>query len=181
MENRAMSSRFWTLLGFMVLWGGVGSLEAQALRVGYLDSQLILSQAPGAQEAQSEFERQMDQFRGEVQRMGQDIERLIGSYQAQERTLSPEARDARQNEIRLKETEYQQRVEQMEVEAAQRRQDLVAPIMERMSQAIDAIREEGQYALIFDTASRALVAADPELDLTQQVIQRLQQMAGLQD
>jgi outer membrane protein len=177
MEIHAMH-RLSLVLAGVLLFGGVQTVEAQVVRVGYIDSQVILSEAPGAMEAQQEFDREMERFRGEIQRMGEDLERLIGNYQQQERTLSPEAREARQNEIRLKEMEYQQRVDEMEMEAAQRRQVLVEPILERMSQAIETIRSEGEYAVIFDTASRAIVAADPQLDLTGEVIRRLQQMAG---
>jgi outer membrane protein len=168
----------WFALAGLALLGSTQTLDAQTVRVGYIDSQVILSEAPGAQEAQQEFDREMERFRGEIQRMGEDLERLITSYQQQERTLSPEARDARQNEIRLKEMEYQQRVDEMEMEAAERRQVLVEPILERMTQAIETIRSEGEYAVIFDTASRAIVAADPQLDLTGEVIRRLQEMAG---
>lgn len=171
----------WFALAALALLGSIQTLDAQTVRVGYIDSQVILSEAPGAQEAQQEFDREMERFRGEIQRMGEDLERLIDSYQQQERTLSPEARDARQNEIRLKEMEYQQRVDEMEMEAAERRQVLVEPILERMSQAIETIRSEGEYAVIFDTASRAIVAADPQLDLTGEVIRRLQEMAGRQN
>jgi outer membrane protein len=180
MEIHVMHKLSFVLAG-LLLFGGVQTVEAQTVRVGYIDSQVILSEAPGAVEAQQEFDRDMERFRGEIQRMGEDLERLIGNYQQQERTLSPEARDARQNEIRLKEMEYQQRVDEMEMEAAQRRQVLVEPILERMSQAIETIRAEGEYAVIFDTASRAIVAADPQLDLTGEVIRRLQQMAGRED
>jgi outer membrane protein len=180
MEIQVMQKLAFVLAGVLLL-GGVQAVEAQTVRVGYIDSQVILSEAPGAREAQQEFDREMDRFRGEIQRMGEDLENLVTAYQRQERTLSPEAREARQNEIRLKEMEYQQRVDEMEMEAAQRRQILVEPILERMSQAIETIRAEGDYAVIFDTASRAIVAADPQLDLTGEVIRRLQQMAGRED
>ena len=39
---------------------------------------------------------------------------------------------------------------------------------------IEAIREEGAYSLILDAASGSIVSADPALDLTQEVIARLQ-------
>jgi Skp family chaperone for outer membrane proteins len=47
-----------------------------------------------------------------------------------------------------------------------------------MSLVIEQVREEGSYALIFDTASRAIIAADPALDLTEEVLRRLQQIAS---
>ncbi len=175
-----MHLRSFVLAGLALLISAA-AVEAQTPRIGYIDSQAILQEAPGAQEAQAEFERDMERYQSEIERMGEELERLITAYQQQERTLSPEARERREDEIRQVEFRYQQRIEEMEVEAAQRRQQLVEPILDRMSGAIEEIRAEGQYVMIFDVASRAIIAADPELDLTSQVLQRLRERAGSED
>jgi outer membrane protein len=157
------------------------AVEAQTPRFAYIDSQAILQEAPGASEAQAEFERELEGFQQEVQRMGQEMEELITRYQQQQAGMTPEARQAREDEIRRREMEYQQRLEQLEVQADQRRRELVEPILDRMSEAIEEIRAEGNYTMIFDVASRAIIAADPELDLTDQVIERLRANSENQD
>ncbi|CAN5625439.1 OmpH family outer membrane protein [soil metagenome] len=165
------------LTGILLL-GSVSMAEAQTPRIGYIDSQAILAEAPGSREAQQAFDQEMDRYRGEMQRLGEELDRLVSAYQQQERNLTPEAREARQQEIRRKESEYQSRVEEIDEEASRKRQELVEPILERMSQVIETVRSEGSYALIFDTASRSIIAADPALDLTDEVLRRLQQMAS---
>jgi outer membrane protein len=165
------------LTGILLL-GSVSMAEAQAPRIGYIDSQAILAEAPGSREAQQAFDQEMDRYRGEMQRLGEELDRLVAAYQQQERNLTPEAREARQQEIRRKEMEYQNRIEEIDDEASRKRQELVEPILERMSQVIETVRSEGSYALIFDTASRSIIAADPALDLTDEVLRRLQQMAS---
>jgi outer membrane protein len=165
-------------LGGLLLLGAATTVEAQTPRIGYIDSQAILAEAPGSREAQQAFDREMDRYRGEMQRLGEELDRLITAYQQQERNLTPEAREARQQEIRRKEMEYQGRIEEIDDEASRKRQELVEPILERMSRVIEQVREEGSYALIFDTASRAIIAADPALDLTDEVLRRLQQIAA---
>jgi outer membrane protein len=165
------------LTGILLL-GSVSMAEAQTPRIGYIDSQAILAEAPGSREAQQAFDQEMDRYRGEMQRLGEELDRLVTAYQQQERNLTPEAREARQQEIRRKEMEYQTRIEEIDEEASRKRQELVEPILERMSQVIETVRSEGSYALIFDTASRSIIAADPALDLTDEVLRRLQQMAS---
>jgi outer membrane protein len=156
-------------------------VEAQTPRFAYIDSQAILQEAPGAAEAQQEFEREMEGFQAEIQRMGEELQGLITQYQQQQRSLSEEARAAREEEIRRKEMEYESRLEQLDMQADQRRRELVEPILDRMSDTIEEIRAEGDYLMIFDVASRAIIAADPELDLTTQVIQRLRANSQNQD
>lgn len=172
-----MRSTLLFLLGISFLTFGASSAEAQNVRLGYIDSQVILSQAPGAREAQAEFDREMDRYRGELQRLGEELERLIQQYQQQQRNLTPEAREAREMEIQRRQIAYESRLEEIDMEASERRAALVEPILQRMSQAIEAIREEGNFALIFDTAARSIIAADPDLDLTDQVLDRLRQMS----
>jgi outer membrane protein len=171
-----MRSKLLLLVGISLAFGAP-ALEAQTLRIGYIDSQAILAEAPGAREAQADFDREMDRYRGELQRLGEELERLIQQYQQQQRNLTPEAREAREMEIQRRQIAYGARLEEIDAEASGRRQALVEPILQRMSQAIETIREEGNYALIFDTAARSIIAADPSLDLTDQVLARLRQMA----
>lgn len=151
-----------------------GTAQAQsAVKLGFIDSRAIVAEAPGAQEAQEQFDRDMARYRAELEQMGQQIQTLITQFDQQQLTLSPEAKSNRQTEIRNKQSEYQQRVQQLEQQAADRQQELVEPIMAQINQVIDEIRQEGSYAMIFDVAAGAIIAADPAMDLTQQVIDRL--------
>jgi Skp family chaperone for outer membrane proteins len=51
--------------------------------------------------------------------------------------------------------------------------------MDSINTVIETIREEGAYSLILDVAAGSIVAADPALDLTPVVIERLQSSAGV--
>ena len=169
-----------TALALFLLTAALGpqALDGQTLRIGYIDSQAILQEAPGAQEAQREFEQDMERYQAEIQGMEQDLEQLIDQYRQQQSVLSAEAREAREAEIRQREQEFGRRVDEMEAEFAQRRQELVEPILSRMSETIEAIRSEGNYTMIFDAAGQSIIAADPELDLTDEVIRRLRENAS---
>jgi outer membrane protein len=165
------------LAGILFLLPMTGLEAQEAPRLGFIDSQAIINEAPGAREAQAEFREEMERFQREMERMEGELGQLVNRYQQQRQTLSPEAREQRENEIRRMEQDFQQRVDQMEEEAVQRREELVGPILARMSETIEEIRTEGNYTMIFDVAAQAIVAADPELDLTSEVIRRLRQMA----
>jgi Skp family chaperone for outer membrane proteins len=58
-------------------------------------------------------------------------------------------------------------------EAGTRQAELMQPIIERVNRVIDQTRQEGQYSLIFDLNDGALVAGDPALNITEEVIQKL--------
>lgn len=150
-----------------------GSAEAQTLKIGYVNSQEILANAPGAREAQQAFERDMQAFTTEAQQLQDELTRMQQQLAQQELTLSPEAKRNRQQQIQQKAQEAQSRMEQMDQIASQRRAELVQPVMDRITEVIEAMREEGNYALILDVAAGSIIAADPTLDLTAEVLRRL--------
>lgn len=150
------------------------AVEAQAApKIGYINSQSILEQAPGAQAAQDQFNQDLEGFRSQVQQMAQELEQMIQQYEQQQLTLSPEAKQQREQAIREKQQAYQQRVQALDQQAGQRQAELVQPVMDKITAVIEEIREEGDYALIFDVSAGSIISADPSLDLTNEVIRRL--------
>lgn len=167
-----------SLLGLTVLFAmAAGELQGQtALKIAYVNSAEIYEEAPGAQAAQTRFEQEMTTYRQEVQRLGEELQTMIASYEQQQMTLSAEVRQAREAAIREKDGAYRERVSQLENEAGRRQQELVEPIMRKINEVIESIRAEGSYSLIFDVGPGSnIIAADPALDLTSEVIRRLRQ------
>jgi outer membrane protein len=150
-------------------------VQAQtALKIAYIDSQAILDQDPAAQQAEAQFEEDLSRYRAEVQQLGEELQTLIQQYEQQEAMLSEEAKSNRQEEIRLKQNRYQERIQQLDEQSMQRQAELVEPVMQRINQVIEQIRAEGSYSLIFDVAAQGIISADPALDLTAEVVRRLQ-------
>ena len=150
-----------------------GATEAQTLKIGYINSQEILAQAPGAKEAQAAFEQDMQGYTTEAQQLQDELQRMQQQLSQQELTLSPEAKRNRQQQIQQKATDAQQRMQELDQLAAQRRAELIQPVMDKVNEVIEKMREEGSYSLILDVAAGSIISADPSLDLTQEVIRRL--------
>lgn len=141
----------------------------------YIDSQELLEKAPGASEAQQTFQQEMSRYRSEVEELRSELDSLRQAYQQQEGMLSQSAREERQQEIVEKQRQLQQRLQELERQASQRRQELLAPILDEVRSVIRAIREENGYTMVFDASASGLLAADPRLDITGLVVQRLQE------
>jgi outer membrane protein len=156
----------------MLALGLPRAASAQA-KIGYINSQSILAEAPGAKEAQTKFDADMATYRTEVQQMQTELEALVKQYETQQAMLSPSAKQQRETDIRTKQTAYQERLAAIDQRAGQRQQELVQPVMDKINQVIELIRAEGGYSLIFDVSAGGVVAADPGLDLTPEVIRRL--------
>ncbi|MFQ5537883.1 MAG: OmpH family outer membrane protein [Gemmatimonadota bacterium] len=155
-----------------------GAAEAQTLKIGFINSQQILANAPGAAEANKAFQEDLAKFDQEAQALQAEITRMQQDLERQQLTLSPEAKRNREQQLQQKAQEAQQRMQELDRQAQQRRQELVQPVMDKITAVIEQIREEGNYALILDAAAGGIVSADPSLDLTEEVIRRLQAQAA---
>ncbi len=155
-------------------------LEAQgAVRLGHVDTSVILTQAPGAPEADAELARLAERADAEVAEMQAELDNLVATYERDRATLLPNIQQARETEITQRQARHQERFDQMSQELQQLRVTLFAPIVSQMTAAIEAIREEGGYHLIFEMAGSDMTAADPSLDITAEVLARMQEAAAI--
>lgn len=154
-----------------------GPAEAQTLKIAYINSQEILASAPGAKEAQAQFDKDLASYQAEAQQLRDELDRMQQQLQQQELTLSKEAKANRQQQLQQKTNDAQKRMQELDQQAAQRRQELVQPVMDRINAVIDKMRADGNYAFILDAAAGSILSADPSLDLTQEVVRRLKAQA----
>ena len=144
-------------------------------KIAYIDSKVVLSRAPGRQQAEDTFNKEMEASRAQVQKMGDSLQTMIADYQKTQATLAQTVRDQREAAIRKKQEDYQSRAGSLDQQMQQRQMELVKPIMDQIRKVLDEIRQEDGYAFILDAGSEAgvIVAADRNLDITEKVIARL--------
>lgn len=145
----------------------------QGSKLAYINSQKILAGAPGAAEAQKTLEAETQKYQAELQTLETQLDSMQAALEKQQATLSATAKQQKQTELQQKFAAYQQRRSQLEQTAQQRQEELVAPIMKKVSDIIEQLRKEGGYAMIFDATRAGLVTADTTLDLSDQVLARL--------
>src|SRR6476661_4089400 len=122
--------------------GGVGKLA-------YVNTQAILKSTPGYASAESTFTKELETYRGEVQKLQASLDSAASDFEQQSVLLSPTQR------------------------AAKRKDELLDPIQSKVNSVIEGMRASGNYAIIFDVSApnSGIVTADKSLDLTDKVIQ----------
>ncbi len=151
------------------------SLDAQAIRIGYIHVQDVLAQHPPAVSVFDRLEGANTRYTIELQTLRTNLDQAINEYQQQMMSMTPEARQAREQEITQQNTMIQTREEQIRVEFEQLQEEILQPVMDEVTAVIEEIRVEGGYALILDAASNVILAADESLNLTQEVLNRLEE------
>ena len=144
-------------------------------RIGYVNSQRIMPQAPGFVDAQQTAETETEGVKAQVQKMSDSLDRMVQDYRKAQATLTPAQRAQREQAISGKQQEYQQRAAALEARAQQHQAELFQPIREQIGGIIEALRTEGGYAVILDVGNQfnVVVAVDTTLDLTDRVLAKL--------
>jgi outer membrane protein len=158
-----------------------GTASAQAsqgtapAKIAYINSALLLQQAPGRAEAEAQFDREVGAYRQQIQRMDDSLKTLVAAFDRDAAKMDSVAREARRATIGQREAEYQTRARGLDSTMQVRQAQLVKPIMERVQAVIETIRTEDGYSMIFDVGAQTsvVVAADKKLDLTDRVLARL--------
>ncbi|MDE6578204.1 MAG: OmpH family outer membrane protein [Muribaculaceae bacterium] len=146
--------------------------SAQTLKVGIVDTNDIIAKLPDTTAAQKQIEDTSKKYDEEYAKLGEEMKRMYDELQKMGENELPAIRERKTREF----TDYQQKIQQFEQNAMQDIQklqnDLMAPIMQKVRGAIEAVGKEGGYSVIQEKASMLFYAA-PVVDITPEVKAKL--------
>lgn len=153
-----------------------GGLAAQgAQKIGFINARAVLLATPGYAQAESTYNRELAGFRSEVEKLQGSLDSAAADFEQKSVMLSATAKAAKRKDLEAQRDRLEQRANELRDKAGQREQELLAPLHGKVNDAIEAVRAEGGYALIFDVSANdgLIVAADKSLELTQKVIDKI--------
>ncbi|MCB9357115.1 MAG: OmpH family outer membrane protein [Calditrichaeota bacterium] len=149
---------------------------AKEMKIGYIDSEAILSQFSDFQEAQRKLQEEEQKYMAEAQSKETVLQTMIEEIQQQSLMLSAEARAEREQKV----IEKRRELEQFRVDTwgeggklYTRNLELSRPILERVNQVIEKISQQDGYDMVFDAAGGNIVFALPQHDITELVLAEL--------
>lgn len=158
----------------------VGGQAAACTKMAYVNPQALFQSAPGRTEAQAAYQKETEGYRAELTKMSDALTALASDYQKNEAKLTPAEKEKRQTVIAAKEDSLRARQAELEQQANERQNQLMAPIMETVRKVLEDIRVEDCYVMILSSepGSSPILAADKNLDITERVVARLKTLAA---
>lgn len=156
----------------------VAQTQTAPLKIGYVDSEVILAQFPEAIKAKSDLEGMVTKWRKDLDSMKTEIQKISEDYQKQAKTMKPEdvqKAEAKYTERVQKAQSYQeQKFNQPNGEYFVKQEQLMKPVKEKVFKAIDEVSKEENMQFVFDKAGEVvLLKADPQFDITYKVLDLL--------
>jgi len=150
---------------------------AQTQRFAYVDTEYILGKVPNFQTATEQIEKMATQYQKEVEDGYKKLDEMYNTYQAEKALLNESMRKKREDEIINRERELknmQQKYFGPEGELFKKREELLKPIQEQVTEAINKFAEEGGYSVIFDLANNSsMIYTNPRYDMSDKILEKL--------
>ncbi|MEW6653721.1 MAG: OmpH family outer membrane protein [Bacteroidota bacterium] len=150
------------------------------LKIGYVDSEVILAQFPEAIKAKSDLEGMVAKWRKDLDSMQTDLQKLYADYQklAQDKNAKQDDIQKSQKNVLEKEQKAQQfqqsKFAQPNGEYFVRQEQLMKPVKEKIFKAIDEVSNSEAMQFVFDKAGDVvLLKADAQYDITFKVLDLL--------
>ncbi|MFO7879378.1 MAG: OmpH family outer membrane protein [Bacteroidota bacterium] len=148
-----------------------------AQKYAYVDTDYVMNNIPTYETAQQQLNELSEQWKTEIDEMKDEIEKMYEDFKSEKVFLTDELKAKREEEIIQKEKEMRQLQQEYfgrEGMLFQKRKELLKPIQDDIFNAVKEIAQEGNYAVIFDTAnSMNMLYTDPKYDKSDDVLRKL--------
>ena len=151
---------------------------AYGQKVGFLNANTVFEQYSAAREAEEAYQKELEDLNTQVTKMEEELRALADTLEARKYLFSEERLKEKRKELEGKQQAYIQFRQQAEQKAAKRNEELSKPIIEDIEEAARQIAQKEGFDLVLDAGPGIVVYSKPELDLTDRVLQSLEEAKG---
>ncbi|KAB2925997.1 MAG: OmpH family outer membrane protein [Bacteroidetes bacterium] len=167
-----------TLIIALLLAAASSAAPAQT-KIAYINSQSVMEQLPEAQDAQKQLDALAQEWQNELTRMASDIQRKVEEYDKRKLIMTDKRRAEVEKELQdldKKLVEYRTQKFGTAGEMFTKQNELMKPIQEKIFKAVKDVADAEEYDYVVDRSSSTLLLfANPKHDLTQKVLEKVQQ------
>lgn len=161
---------------FLFIASVVWSQQPQ-IKVGVVDSEIILSQLSEYKQAQEKLNEIVKKWQAELDSLSMSYQEKLDNYRKQEAMMTEEVKVKEQQDLIKLEQEiynYRQRKFGQQGDLAMEQERLLSPIKQNIIKAIEKVAKEEKVTLVLDKAGDVVVLySDPAYDLTFKVLDQL--------
>lgn len=145
------------------------ALQAQELKIGFVNSERIMRESSPAKSATAKLEAEFSKREKELQSMQTRLRTMSDKLEKDMPVLSESDRIKRQREVADYGQEFQNKNRRYREDLMQRRNEEFAAVLDRINKTINNIAQSEKYDLILQDA----VYFSPKIDITDKVLKSL--------
>jgi outer membrane protein len=160
------------------LFVSVLSYAQETQKLGYADTDYILSQLPEAKKVESDLKAHGAQLEAQLKAKADEYEKKLADFQANAaKWVDAVAKDT-ENELRQMQAAFQKFQQDASTSFEKKQQELMAPLYEKVGNAISEVSKENGYSFIMTLnaaggGGNILLYKDPQFDVSPLVLKKL--------
>ncbi|SFF29999.1 periplasmic chaperone for outer membrane proteins Skp [Fontimonas thermophila] len=143
---------------------------AQGVKIAAIRSNELVQQSPqfkaGQEKMKQEFERRANDLEAEAKKLAEDIK----AFQKEAELLSAADRARKEKDLNTRKIDFEYKSRQFQEERANRERQLFTEMMGKIKAVIEQVAKEKGAAIVIENP----VYAEPGIDITDEVLKRLQ-------
>ncbi len=152
--------------------------QTASIKIGYVDSQTILTQFPEAIKAQGDLDALTGKWGAHIDSLTAELQKAYAEYQKQSKTMPEDKQLAAQQKL----LQQQQAIDnykkdkfgQPNGEIYKENEKIFGPVKDKVYKAIKEVAAEEKMQFVFDkTGDAVLLYGDPAYDITYKVLDKL--------
>ncbi len=151
----------------------IGTPAVAQIKVAVIDVQTVVTESALGQKAQKELEQLQAQKRGELEARGKELADLRKKIEEGRLSLAPDKLAEMSDEFESKGREFKRSEDDANRELQKRGEKLMGDIELKILPILQEIGKSEGYTLIFNKFRSGLLFADDSIDITAQVITKL--------
>ncbi len=161
----------------ILLLSGTMLFAQKSVKIGYIDSQTILTQLPEAIKAQGDIQAAVDKVKGQIDSLGQVYQQTLQDYQKQANMMTDAKKKEAQQKIMGMEQDYNNLRAKLDAngEVAQMNQKLMKPIIDKIKKTVEEVAKQEGVGLVLEKSDQlqTIWYAEPTMDLTYKVLDKM--------
>ena len=127
--------------------------QAQELKIGYTNVELLMDLMPEMEQIAADVQDYQAQLQTNIQTKAQDFQRKVQAYQQAAPTMTEDARSAKEQELQKLQQDLQKYEQDAQVSYQNKLQELLAPVQQKVFNAINAVAAENNYSHVFSESA----------------------------
>jgi outer membrane protein len=165
-------------VAFAALFVSIASFGQDVQKIGYADTEYILSQLPDAKKIETDLQAHYSQLEAQLKAKAADYEKKLKDYQENAGKWVDAVRADKEGELQNLQAAFQKFQGDAETSFQKKQQDLMAPLHVKVGNAIADVAKENGYAFILSlnapgNGGKILLHEDVQFDISKLVLKKL--------
>ncbi|MBR4391206.1 MAG: OmpH family outer membrane protein [Bacteroidales bacterium] len=169
-----MNKFFKVCLLFVAFFALNGVVNAQTVKIAHVNTNEVMNAMPDKAKAEKKLETYYNELQEQLKTMYTEYQNKLQDYQANAETMSNLVKQSKEKELVDLESRITAFQSNAEGEFENKRAELLAPLLEKIQNAINSVGKEKGYTYILDLATgTAVYVGTDAVDVTKDVKAKL--------